>query len=76
MEDAGIQNGDMVIFERTHSYKPGDIVVALTEDGYTLKYLRQKGKTLYLEAANDRYPDIYPKEGEIIGKVTSTFRKY
>ena len=76
MEDAGIQNGDMVIFERTHSYKPGDIVVALTEDGYTLKYLRQKGKALYLEAANDRYPDIYPKEGEIIGKVTSTFRKY
>lgn len=76
MQDAGIQNGDMVIFERTHTYKPGDIVVALTEDGYTLKYLRQKGKRFYLEAANDRYPDIYPKEGEIIGKVTSTFRKY
>lgn len=76
MQDAGIQNGDMVIFERTHTYKSGDIVVALTEDGYTLKYLRQKGKTFYLEAANDQYPDIYPKEGEIIGKVTSTFRKY
>jgi repressor LexA len=76
MQDAGIQNGDMVIFERTHTYKTGDIVVALTEDGYTLKYLRQKGKTFYLEAANDQYPDIYPKEGEIIGKVSSTFRKY
>lgn len=76
MQDAGIQDGDMVIFERTHACRPGDIVVALTEDGYTLKYLRQKGKTFYLEAANDRYPDIYPKEGEIIGKVTSTFRKY
>lgn len=76
MQDAGIQNGDMVIFERTHAYRPGDIVVALTEDGYTLKYLRQKGKIFYLEAANDRYPDIYPKEGEIIGKITSTFRKY
>ncbi len=76
MEDAGIQSGDMVIFERTQDYKPGDIVVALTEDGYTLKYLRKKGKAFYLEAANDRYPDIYPKEGEIVGKVSSTFRTY
>ena len=76
MEDAGIQSGDMVIFERTQAYKPGDIVVALTEDGYTLKYLRKKMETFYLEAANDRYPDIYPKEGEILGRVTSSFRTY
>lgn len=77
MIDAGIQEGDMIIFERTSSYKPGDIVVALTEDGYTLKYLR-KGKNgrHYLEAANDAYPDIHPREGEIIGVVTATFRKY
>lgn len=76
MEDAGIHDGDMVIFERGHDYKPGSIVVALTEDGYTLKYLRKKGTTFYLEAANDAYPDIYPKEGEIIGVVTGTFRTY
>lgn len=76
MQDAGIQSGDMVVFERTQGFRPGDIVVALTEDGYTLKYLRKKGRGFYLEAANDRYPDIYPKEGQIIGKVTSSFRKY
>ncbi|HYE23247.1 MAG TPA: LexA family transcriptional regulator [Candidatus Paceibacterota bacterium] len=76
MEDAGIHNGDMVVFERTHDHKPGQIVVALTEDGYTLKYLRKRGATYYLEAANEKYPDIYPKEGEIIGVVTATFRKY
>ena len=76
MEDAGIRDGDMVIFERTHDVKPGQIVVALTEDGYTLKYLRMRGGRFYLEAANDRYPDIHPKEGEIIGRVVSTFRTY
>lgn len=76
MQDAGIQDGDMVVFERTHDVKAGQIVVALTEDGYTLKYLRKRGKAFYLEAANDRYPDIHPKEGQIIGKVTSTFRRY
>ncbi|KND46944.1 MAG: repressor LexA [Parcubacteria bacterium C7867-004] len=76
MQDAGILSGDMVIFERTQDYKPGDIVVALTEDGYTLKYLRTRGKVFYLEAANDRYPDIFPLEGQIIGKVTAMFRRY
>ncbi|MDB5238982.1 MAG: polymerase subunit [Candidatus Parcubacteria bacterium] len=76
MQDAGIRTGDMVIFERSQDYKPGDIVVALTEDGYTLKYLRKKAGKYYLEAANDSYPDIHPKEGQIIGIVTSTFRKY
>lgn len=76
MIDAGIQEGDMVVFERTNDYKPGDIVVALTEDGYTLKYLRKKDGKYYLEAANENYPDIHPREGEIIGVVVSTFRTY
>jgi len=76
MIDAGINEGDMVIFERTKDAKPGQIVVALTEDGYTLKYLRKHGTQYYLEAANDRYPDIRPIYGEIIGVVTATFRKY
>ncbi len=76
MIDAGIQEGDMVIFERTKDAKPGQMVVALTEDGYTLKFLRKHGTQLYLEAANERYPDIRPIWGEIIGVVTATFRKY
>jgi SOS-response transcriptional repressor LexA len=76
MKDAGIHNGDMVVFERTTDYKVGDIVVALTEDGYTLKYLRKKAGRFYLEAANEEYPDIHPQDGQIIGVVTSTFRKY
>lgn len=76
MMDAGIQSGDMVVFERTKDVKVNDVVVALTEDGYTLKYLRRKNGRLCLEAANDAFPDIYPREGEIIGKVVSTFRTY
>lgn len=76
MEGAGILPGDMVIFERTGSFVPGDIVIALTEDGYTLKFLRKKGNKLYLEAANEKYPPFYPKDGEIIGVVRSTFRRY
>lgn len=76
MRDAGIHHGDTVVFERTHDYKVGNIVVALTADGYTLKYLRKKGNQHYLEAANEEFPDIYPLDGEIVGVVTATFRKY
>lgn len=77
MIDAGIQEGDTIIFERTDAARPGNIVVALTEDGYTLKYMRKdkKGK-IFLEAGNDKYQDIHPQEGQIIGVVVSSFRKY
>ena len=76
MNDAGILSGDMVLFERGADAKVGDIVVALTEDGYTLKYLRKKNGRAYLEAANAMYPDIHPHEGQIIGVVTASFRTY
>lgn len=76
MQGAGILDGDMVIFERRSDAKAGDIVVALTEDGYTLKYLRKKGKKLYLEAANPDYPKFYPIDGQVIGVVVSNFRTY
>lgn len=76
MFDAGILDGDMVIFERGRDPRNGDIVVALTEDGYTLKYLKKTDGKVYLKAANPNYPNIYPKEGQIIGVVTASFRKY
>jgi SOS-response transcriptional repressor LexA len=76
MRDAGILDGDLVVFERTSDVRPGNIVIALTEEGYTLKFLRKRGNAFYLEAANKNYPPMYPKEGEIIGVVTGSFRKY
>ena len=76
MIEAGILEGDMVIFERGRDPKNGNIVVALTEDGYTLKYLKSTNGRVYLKAANQDYPNIYPKEGQIIGVVTASFRKY
>jgi len=76
MRDAGIHHGDMVIFERRADASVGDLVVALTEDGYTLKFLRKRKSKIYLEAANSVYPEIHPKEGQVIGVVTATFRKY
>lgn len=39
LEEEGLIDGDMVVFERGHSYKPGMLVVVLGENGYTLQRL-------------------------------------
>lgn len=80
MYDAGIRDGDMVIVERGLTPKVGEIVIARTEDGWTMKYLKKKsGKNgaFYLQPANADYPDIEPHEVlEIAAVVKGVVRKY
>lgn len=79
MIDAGINPGDMVIVERKQSYKPGQIVIAMIDGEYTMKYLRldkRNGKH-FLEAANPKYQPIYPSEEfRVEAVVTGLVRKY
>jgi SOS regulatory protein LexA len=79
MIDAGIQPGDMVLVERRTDAKDGDIVVAFIDGGYTVKFLRKRGNKVWLEAANERFHDIVPAEGEelrIMAVVRAVIRKY
>lgn len=77
MIDAGIQPGDLVIVERRPTYKPGMIVIASVDGEYTMKYLRKNGDRYFLEAANERYKPIYPKDAlSIEATVTAVIRKY
>ena len=77
MIDAGIQPGDMVLVERTNTVKPGDIVVAEVDNEWTLKFYRKQGNKVYLEAANKKYPPIYPHEALTIAAVVkAVIRKY
>lgn len=79
MLDAGIQPGDMVIVERRTDARDGDIVVAFIDGGYTVKFLRKRGAKVWLEAANERFRDIVPEEGEelqIMAVVKAVIRKY
>ena len=78
MIDAGIQPGDMVIVERRQSYKVGQIVIAMVDGEYTMKFYRQdkQGKP-FLEPANEKYSPIYPEESFAIeAVVTGVVRKY
>jgi SOS regulatory protein LexA len=77
MKDAGINDGDMVIAERANTAPVGSIVVAEIDGDWTLKYLRRNSKGYYLEAANNEYPDLRPKEKlSIAAIVRGVIRKY
>lgn len=77
MIEAAIQEGDMVIAEKRSDAKPGDIVIAEVDGGWTMKYFRKKGNQVYLEPANKKYKPIYPTESFHIGAIVKgVIRKY
>jgi repressor LexA len=77
MVDAGIREGDLVLVERGAEAKSGDIVIAEVDGAFTMKYLRKRGREVYLEAANPKYKIIKPS-GELIisAVVRAVIRKY
>lgn len=77
MIEAHIEEGDMVLVEKTAVAKGGDIVIAEVDGEFTMKYYRPNGGKPYLEPANKNYKNIYPTESlNIIGKVKAVIRKY
>lgn len=67
MKDAAIVEGDYVVVDRSKTPKLGDIVCALIDGEWTLKYYDIiEGKTA-LVPANDNYPIIYPVNELMIG---------
>jgi repressor LexA len=79
MVEAGIQDGDLVLIERSDLADNGDIVVALIDDSeVTLKRLRCKGQTIALEAANPQYETriFGPNRVKVQGRLVGLMRRY
>ncbi len=77
MIDAGIQEGDLVIAERTNSPKEGDIVIAEVDGGWTMKYFRKTDGKVWLEPANKNFKPIYPENDlKVAAVVKGVVRKY
>lgn len=78
MIDAGICEDDMVLAERAkREARDGDIVIALVDGGWTMKYYRNRLGKVYLEPANKNFKCIYPEqELEIVAIVKGVIRKY
>lgn len=78
MKDAGILPGDLVLVERGKVARRGDIVLALVDHEYTLKYLEsEKGKPV-LVPANKKFKKIYPGVGgmKVEAVLKAVIRKY
>ena len=55
---AGIQDGDLLVVDRSLEARPGLIVVAVLDGAFTLKRLARHRGRLRLEAANSAYPPL------------------
>lgn len=71
MIDIGIEKDDLILVKKTCTAEDGAVVVALTEDGNTLKRLFWEDGRPRLHAENKRYKpkyrDIYPQTFTIQG---------
>ncbi|HVK53919.1 MAG TPA: LexA family transcriptional regulator [Burkholderiales bacterium] len=77
MIDAGVQEGDIVVVEKRLSADIGDMVVAIVDDEFTLKYLDRDKSGFLLRPANPAYAPIRARESfEIFGVVVGLIRKY
>ena len=78
MKDAGILEGDLILVERGRTPKRGDIVLALVENEYTLKYLEQEQGKPVLVPANKAFKKIYPNPNHlrIEAVLKAVIRKY
>ena len=77
MNGEGIMEGDLVIIEKGRQPKIGDVVIAEVDGEWTMKYFKKQNGKVYLEAANPKYPIIWPKTAlQLGGVVTAVIRKY
>lgn len=78
MIDAGLLPDDIIVVTRGAVPKEGDIVVAIVDGEYTVKYLAFDARgTPYLKPGNPAFPEIRPHDGlEVFGVVNGSFRRY
>lgn len=74
MFDMGILDNDIVLIKHQMNADNGDVVVAITEDGATLKVYKKRGNKIVLEPRNKKFPTLHPKQLEIRGKFVGLIR--
>lgn len=62
MTGAGIFSGDIAVVDRALTAVDGKIVLGVLDGEFTIKRYRLRGASVWLEAANTDYKDIYITE--------------
>ena len=79
MADAGIQEGDILVVDRSIQPENNAIVIACVDNEFTVKYLRLDGETVSLVPSNRRYKPITFSEGmelKVFGVVTAVIHQF
>ena len=77
MLGAGIHPGDRVVVERDAPARPGDVVIAVIDNEFTLKTLAVADGEAVLVPANPAYPILRPGDRlQIFGVVVGLIRSY
>jgi SOS regulatory protein LexA len=77
MVDAGLLDGDTIVVVKGAPHKVGDIVVAIVDNEFTVKYLAHDKRGFYLKPGNKAYAPIRAQDHlEVYGLVVGSFRKY
>lgn len=74
MINAGIMDGDTIIVKKQDTAQNGDMIVALVEDGATVKTFYKEDGHIRLQPENDNMDPIIVPNCTILGKVFGVFR--
>lgn len=74
MINAGIFDGDMILVEQCQNANNGEMIVALVEDGATVKTFYKEEGFIRLQPENDTMEPIIVENVQILGKVIGVFR--
>ncbi len=76
MINAGIFDGDTLLVREQNTADNGDIVVAMVDDGATVKSYYKEKDCIRLQPHNDAMEPIFTRDAQILGVVTGLFRSY
>ena len=79
MIDAGINNGDLLVVDRSLRPADGDVIIASIDGDFTVKTYRSDRDGIRLEPANTAYPVIRLKPNQDLdyfGKVTACIHRF
>jgi DNA polymerase V len=63
MIDAGVEEGDILVIDKSLEAREGDMAVCFVDGEFTLKHLHFHDGGLTLRPANPKYPEIEVGEG-------------